>query len=585
MSAVRILIVDDYPENLLALEAILADTGHTIVRANSGREALKALLTQDFALILMDVAMPELDGYETAVLIRGRERSRLTPIIFLTANNKTDAQVFKGYSVGAVDYLFKPFVPEVLLSKVAIFVELFTSRQTLEQQRTALEHSYAEMEKRVLERTDDLATANRALLAEIVERRRVEHEREQLLAREQAARLEAEAMNRMKDEFLGTLSHELRTPLNAILGWTHLLEIGKRDEASIAHATRVIKSNALAQAQLVADILDVSRIIGGKLQLFIGAVDLCAMIEATMETLQPAADAKGITVETEWPEYGATLHADQDRLRQVMWNLLSNAIKFTPAGGRVRVVLEAMPQEIRIAVIDNGQGIDPAFLPHVFDRFTQADSSFARSHGGLGLGLAIVRHLLELHGGCITVASDGKDQGTTFTVTLPVRTHVEGKPDPRLEQRSTSRDAATDPLPSLEGVSVLIVDDEPDAREVLMLVLREQGAMVVAVGSAAAALRALKKAVPDVLVSDIGMPGQDGLTLMKKVRSLGVEEGGRLPAVALTAYATEGDNAKALEAGFNRHLAKPIVPAEIVEVVAALASPGRPESEPEAHQS
>src|SRR5436190_4419205 len=333
VSQVSILIVDDYPENLLALEAILAPTGHHVIRANSGREALKALLTQDVALVLMDVAMPDLDGYETAALIRGRERSRLTPIIFLTANHKADAHVFKGYSVGAVDYLFKPFVPEVLLSKVAIFVELYNSRQVLKTQADALHLAYGEMEQRVLERTSELATANRALLAEIVERRRAEDERALLFEREQAARLEAESMNRMKDEFLGTLSHELRTPLNAILGWTHLLEIGKRDEASIARAARVIKSNAQAQAQLVADILDVSRIISGKLSLYIAPVDLRAVIESTLETLQPAADAKGISIETAWTAAGDTLLADQDRLRQVMWNLLSNAIKFTPAGG------------------------------------------------------------------------------------------------------------------------------------------------------------------------------------------------------------------------------------------------------------
>src|SRR5436190_20629910 len=313
VSQVSILIVDDYPENLLALEAILAPTGHHVIRANSGREALKALLTQDVALVLMDVAMPDLDGYETAALIRGRERSRLTPIIFLTANHKADAHVFKGYSVGAVDYLFKPFVPEVLLSKVAIFVELYNSRQVLKAQ---------------------------------------------------------------------------------------------------------------AQAQLVADILDVSRIISGKLSLYIAPVDLRAVIESTLETLQPAADAKGISIETAWTAAGDTLLADQDRLRQVMWNLLSNAIKFTPAGGHVSVTLEGSAQELRIVVSDNGQGIEPAFLPHVFDRFTQADSSIGRTHGGLGLGMAIVRHLLELHGRRIAVSSPGKDQGATFTVTLPVRASI-----------------------------------------------------------------------------------------------------------------------------------------------------------------
>ncbi|HMC77525.1 MAG TPA: response regulator [Vicinamibacterales bacterium] len=571
MSQVSILIVDDYPENLLALEAILAPTGHHVIRANSGREALKALLTQDVALVLMDVAMPDLDGYETAALIRGRERSRLTPIIFLTANHKADAHVFKGYSVGAVDYLFKPFVPEVLLSKVAIFVELYNSRQVLKAQADALHLAYGEMEQRVLERTNELATANRALLAEIVERRRAEDERALLFEREQAARLEAESMNRMKDEFLGTLSHELRTPLNAILGWTHLLEIGKRDEASIARAARVIKSNAQAQAQLVADILDVSRIISGKLSLYIAPVDLRAVIESTLETLQPAADAKGISIETAWTAAGDTLLADQDRLRQVMWNLLSNAIKFTPAGGHVSVTLEGSAQELRIVVSDNGQGIEPAFLPHVFDRFTQADSSIGRTHGGLGLGMAIVRHLLELHGGRIAVSSPGKDQGATFTVTLPVRASIGDVTAPHVDLRVASREPDPGPLPSLVGISVLIVDDEADAREVLMLVLLEQGAEVRAVSSAAEGRRALRKHLPDVLVSDVGMPGEDGHAFLRRLRAQKVEEGSQIPAVALTAYATAGDSAKAVAAGFDRHVTKPIVPAEIVRVVASLA--------------
>jgi signal transduction histidine kinase len=571
VSQVSILIVDDYPENLLALEAILAPTGHQIIRANSGREALKALLTQDVALVLLDVAMPELDGYETATLIRGRERSRLTPIIFLTANHKADAHVFKGYSVGAVDYLFKPFVPDVLLSKVAIFVELYNSREVLKAQAEALRLAYGEMEQRVLERTSELATANRALLAEIVERRRAEDERAVLFEREQAARLEAEAMNRMKDEFLGTLSHELRTPLNAILGWTHLLEIGKRDEDSIARAARVIKNNAQAQAQLVADILDVSRIIGGKLNLYIAPVDLRGVIESTLETLQPAADAKEITIETTWASAADTLLADQDRLRQVMWNLLSNAIKFTPAGGHVSVTLEGSAQEVRIIVRDTGQGIEPAFLPHVFDRFTQADSSIARTHGGLGLGMAIVRHLLELHGGSISVSSAGKDQGATFTVTLPIRASAGDTTAPHADLRAAARETDPGPLPSLEGISVLIVDDEEDAREVLMLVLLEQGAEVRAVSSAAEALRALHRRLPDVLVSDVGMPGEDGHAFLRRLRAQKVEDGSQVPAVALTAYATAADSAKAVAAGFDRHVTKPIVPAEIVRVVASLA--------------
>jgi signal transduction histidine kinase len=571
VSEVRILIVDDYSENLLALEAILNGAGYAVVRASSGREALKALLAQDFALVLMDVAMPDLNGYETAELIRGRARCRLTPIIFLTANNKADAHVFKGYSVGAVDYLFKPFVPEILLSKVAVFVELYTNREKLRRQAHALQQANLEMEQRVLERTSELASSNQALQAEIIERRRAEDERVRLLEREQAARVEAEAMNRMKDEFLGTLSHELRTPLNAILGWTHLLEVGKRDDLAIERATRVIKKNAQAQAQLVADILDVSRIISGKLQLFIGVVDLRSVIESTLDTLRPAAEAKGIAIETVWSENG-TFFGDQDRLQQVMWNLLSNAIKFTREGGHVRVELRVTDCELRVIVADDGQGIVADFLPHVFDRFTQADSSLGRAHGGLGLGMAIVRHLIELHGGSVAVASDGKDRGTTFTVKLPVRTQAADAEIVPVDQRSAPRELEAETLPSLSGVSVLVVDDEEEAREVLLLILQERGAEVTAVASAAAAFRALRKKIPDVLVSDVGMPGQDGHAFIRKLRTLGVERGADVPAVALTAYARSVDAESAIAAGFNRHVAKPVVPSELVDIVAGLAA-------------
>jgi signal transduction histidine kinase len=543
MNPLSILIVDDRPENLMALEAILDGRGLTLVRANSGREALKAMLAQEFALVLMDIAMPVLDGYQTAELIRKNERLRLTPIIFLTADNQADAHVFKGYSVGAVDYLFKPVVPEVLLSKVSVFVELCRNRQALREQAAELQRAYDEMEQRVIERTSDLA----------------------------AAKLAAETMNRLKDEFLATLSHELRTPLNAILGWTHILESGKRDAAMIARATRVIRKSAQAQAALVTHILDVSRIIGGKLALHLTEVDVGAVIGNTLETLQPATAAKSISIETRF-DGRATLIADQDRLQQVMWNLLSNAIKFTPKGGRVVVEMTATAQDVRITVADNGVGIDAAFLPRVFERFAQADASQSRAQGGLGLGLAIARHLVELHGGVIDVESAGKNQGTTVTVLLPVRARPIDAATDESRPSSAALEDAPQPLTSLAGVSVLVVDDEEDARDVLTLILQDHGADVTAVGSAAAALESLRQHLPDVLVSDIGMPGDDGHALLRKLRSLDVTQGAQLPAIALTAYATPADAAKARAAGFDRHVRKPVSPAEIVDVVAVMAA-------------
>ncbi|HEV3484498.1 MAG TPA: response regulator, partial [Vicinamibacterales bacterium] len=279
---VHILIVDDHEENLLALEAILSDPSYNLVRARSGREALKEVLRRDFALILLDVAMPDLDGYETASLIRGRERSRETPIIFLTANYRSETHVFRGYSVGAVDYIFKPFTPDILRSKVAVFVELFRKNEALKRQAQALRRAHDELEDRVQARTRELATANAALRAEVDERRKIEAERVALLEREQAARAHAESVNRMKDEFLATLSHELRTPLNAILGWAHLLTSGKADPGMTERALSVIRNNAQAQSQLIEDILDVPRIIGGKLRLTLGPVQLREVTEAAL---------------------------------------------------------------------------------------------------------------------------------------------------------------------------------------------------------------------------------------------------------------------------------------------------------------
>jgi signal transduction histidine kinase len=437
MMSVSILLVDDRPENLLALEAVLAETGHDLVRAASGAEALKAVLRQEFALILMDVAMPDLDGYETAELIRRRERSRYTPIIFITANVKTDTHVFRGYSVGAVDYLFKPFVPEVLLWKVAVFVELYQKRQTLNESAEILKRAHDDMEERVEARTSQLAATNHSLQTEIAERQRGDIERAALLERERLAHIEAQAMNRLKDEFLATLSHELRTPLHSILGWTHILETGNRDNASIDRATRAIKRNALAQAQLVADILDVSSIIGGKVGLHLEFVSLRTVIETALEAVEPAAAAKAIVVETVIDD-PASIVADRTRLQQIMWNLLSNAIKFTPKEGRVRIEVKTQASDILVIVTDSGEGIDSTFLPYVFERFTQADGSATRLHWGLGLGMAIVRHLVELHGGRVTAASDGKDQGATFTVTLPRGASPSSDAAPRLDGLSHS---------------------------------------------------------------------------------------------------------------------------------------------------
>jgi signal transduction histidine kinase len=568
--AVNILVVDDRDENLMAVEAVLDDPAYRLVRARSGREALKEVLDQDFALILLDVVMPGVDGYETATLIRERPRSRQTPIIFLTANDWGVQHVFRGYTVGAVDYLVKPVPADVLRSKVAVFVELF-------QKQEALRVAQEELEQRIQERTRELADANVALSAEIEERAKIEKERVQLLRREQAARLEAERANRLKDEFLATLSHELRTPLNAIMGWAHVLGQSSHDRETVQRAATVIRQNAGSQAQLIDDILDVSRIVGGKLVLDTSLVDLHKVINNAIDSLMPAATAKSIqvvrTLDAEIKVIG-----DSDRLQQIVWNLVSNALKFTPKGGRVEVILRDEGGDAQIEVTDTGIGISAEFLPFVFDRFRQADSSMSRRHSGLGLGMAIVRHLVELHGGTVSVASAGENQGTTFRLML-ARHLGAAPPAPTATVPAHHEMAIETELEQLTGVHVLVVEDDPDSRNVLTLLLQRLGALVEQAASAQEAYERLCHRRPDVMVSDIGMPDEDGYSLIRRVRQLGGER--KLPAIALTAYARKQDADQAIASGYDRHLPKPVSPAELIRAIKSVVfEPGTGSREP-----
>lgn len=375
---------------------------------------------------------------------------------------------------------------------------------------------------------------------------------------------EAQEASRLKDEFLATVSHELRTPLMAILGWTHLLRTGRASD--VARAAETIERNAQAQARIVEDVLDTSRIITGKLQLKLARVSLREVVRAAIDTVRPAAEAKSIELVTSVDfGVGDTL-GDAERLQQVTWNLLANAIKFTPAGGRVEARLEREGAFARLTVVDSGQGIHPDFLPHVFERFRQGDSTMTRAHGGLGLGLAIVRHLVELHGGYVSADSPGEGQGATFTVRLPLQaTLSEG------DAAAGHRAPPSGKQPTLRGVRLLVVDDEADTRELLAVLLEQLGADVTTAPSVGAALESLEHQVPDVLVSDLGMPEEDGYTLIRRVRELGVERGFWFPAVALTAYAQTRDKNRALSAGYQVHLSKPIEPAALVATVAELA--------------
>jgi PAS domain S-box-containing protein len=406
---------------------------------------------------------------------------------------------------------------------------------------------------------------------DITERKLAEEARIEL-AREQASRAEAEAANRLKDEFLATVSHELRTPLTAILGWAKMLSGGHVGEEKRADALETIVRNAKAQAQLINDLLDVSRIITGKLRLEVQPVELAEVIEAAIAAVQPAAVAKGISLRATLDPRAGNVLGDPERLQQVVWNLLSNAVKFTPRGRSVQVRLAREGSQVEVAISDTGQGIAPEFLPHVFDRFRQADMGTTRRHGGLGLGLAIVRHLVELHGGTVSAESEGEGRGATFSVTLPSAGGLGlGAPEVEGENLNTKADLAASGLHSLKGVRVLAVDDEADAQQLIAEILKQCGAQVRVAASAAEALEVLRRWLPHVLLSDIGMSGGDGYALIEQVRALPAELGGETPAAALTAYAGPDAQARALSSGYQAHIAKPVEPAELSALVASLA--------------
>ena len=689
-----ILLVDDHPANLVALEATLAPLGQRLVCANSGREALKALLVDEFAAILLDVQMPGLDGFETAALIRAYPRTTQIPIIFVTAIHRDAPHVARGYEYRCVDYLAKPFDPGILRSKVSVLVDIFLREKRIEAQAAALRQREREEMRRTGElrmqrlidsvpvsiwalradgtfydcnRTwaeyaglasaasvridpatmvhpEDLPRVSQAwasafsrgepldtqcrlrraadgafrwhtgravperddggavigwivTAADIESQKRAEDEYERVVERERQAREEAEAANRAKDEFLATLSHELRTPLAAMVGWTGMLRSGNLSPEKSRKALETIERNAKAQAVLIEDILDVSRIITGKLRLETQPIELGTIARAAVDAVRPSAEAKGIHLDTSIAALPAGFRGDPSRLQQVIWNLLSNAIKFTSAGGHVSLSVDQIgagagagrPGDARIVVRDDGRGIDANFVPFIFDRFRQVDSTSKRAHGGLGLGLAIVRHLVELHGGAIGVESAGEGQGATFTVTLPRadadrhngESAVDAEPIAAIAARLRSTGSmlggagpisveTTDGI-SLTGVRVLLVDDEADARELLAEVLEQYGAVVTAAASADEAVRLLREERPTVLLSDIGLPGEDGHSLMRRVRALPPEAGGRTPAAALTAFARSEDGRRSLAAGFHRHATKPIQPGALAALVRELA--------------
>jgi signal transduction histidine kinase/DNA-binding response OmpR family regulator len=728
LQKINILLVDDNPANLLTLETVLEAPDRNLVRASSGEEALRYLLDQEAAVILLDVHMPNINGLETAALIRGRERTRNVPIIFLTAHDSAGtSHISQGYSLGAVDYIIKPADPEALKSKVAVFAELYRKTEQVKQQAALLHEKNIELENANLQRLSRLVELGRQLASErdpdalletfchqardivgaqyaavitsddgnqnqlyasgfdrevalglglpeigrsfledrfkadkplrlsradgvtkkirflpedvlitsflgaplllggqprgwlylanklgtkrfneaderlaatltsqavaawenarlyaeaqryaahleqeIAERKQAEKERAALLVREQAARAEAEAANRLKDEFLATVSHELRAPLNAVLGWITLVRNGQLDEENQDRALETIERNARIQKRLIDDLLDVSRIITGKLHLELRPTDLVSVIEASVESVRPAAAAKGVRLQMMFdPTANASqavqlFQLDPNRLQQVIWNLVSNAVKFTGNGGRVEVCFKHFGEQAEIAVSDTGIGITPEFLPFVFDRFRQADGTITRKYDGLGLGLAIVRHLVEMHGGTVRADSAGQGKGATFTIKLPLV-----PPSERLGQTgslASSDRPAPNPSQKLYGLRVLAVDDQPDVRDLLATILQLQGAEVQVANGVAEAMKILDVWRPDVVISDIAMPDGDGYELMRRMRGRGCN----IPAISLTAHAGTEDRIRALTAGFQMHLPKPVEPDELVISIANL---------------
>lgn len=535
----NILLVDDQPSKLMSYEVILGQLGENLIKANSAREALECLLRTEIAVVLVDACMPDMDGFELASLIRKHPRCDRTAIILVSAVYLSDLDRLRGYGAGAVDYVPVPIVPEVLRAKVSIFADLFRKTKQLSRIND-------ELERRVAERTA-------ALEASAAELRISE-------AREREARTVAERANKLRDEFLATLSHELRTPINAVLGWVQLLQRGSLDDETRGEGLRIIENGVRAQVRLIEELLDVNRIASGKFQINNDLFMFAEPFQAAVSTILPQITAKGLKFLQPPTLPEVALRGDATRLQQVIWNLLSNATKFTPAGGSIEITVESSPRSVRFSIRDSGQGIAPDVLPHVFERFRQADSSTTRRHGGLGLGLTIARHIVEQHRGTIVATSDGEGRGACLTVTLPIES-VAGIPELPPPARF---EGGVD----LRGLQILIVDDDRATREIVARIVGDCGAETRLAAGADEAIALFRACRPDLLVCDIAMPEKDGYALLAELRAL--NDGATVPALALTAYTRAEDRSAALAAGYQQHLGKPIDPSELLAAVVAL---------------
>jgi len=673
----NILIVDDEPANLLVLESVLDDPGYRVIRAQSADQALRALMAYEFAVMVLDIQLPDMNGIELAQMIKERKKTAHLPIIFLTAYFDQDQHRLQGYGTGAVDYLSKPVNPAILRSKVAVFAELH--RKTLEVQRANIallaeveERRRAEerlrelnetLERRVRERSEALLLADRKLQAmmssitdgllliehdgcigyaneqgalllgrhaeeligqrfegivgdgmldtefgrattgrqavsfealvdggverwlqfhcypsddglsvyfhDITDRRELQVRRDQLLAAEQAARSASEHAAHAKEQFIAAVSHELRTPLAAIVGWANVLSQPGVEATTLQRGVQAIARNAQAQSFLVSDLLEMSRIIAGKLRLDLQLVDLNEIVHGAAETARPTAQSRRHAIVLQAAAEPAEVLGDASRLTQIVMNLVTNAMKFTPAGGTITLATTVQETTVEVSVSDTGQGIAQEFMPRLFDRFSQADDSAARVHGGLGLGLSIVKNLTELHGGEVFARSEGPGQGAAFVVRFPRASHA-AMPREKPCSHELVVDDGSGGDASVAGLRLLVVDDHADVLEAHARLLSEQGAVVTTAQSAQAALALLAVHRFDVLLSDLGMPELDGYGLIRRVRhDLGLDAD-TLPALAVTAFVRTEDRDAALDAGYQRCMQKPVSPVEFVRTVAKL---------------
>jgi signal transduction histidine kinase len=562
-----ILIVEDSLTQAEALRHTLETSGYQCVVARDGKEALDAMRQQPPSLIISDIVMPEMDGYAFCKAVKTKQGLKAVPVILLTAlTDSTD--IIRGLECGADNFVTKPYADDYLLTRINALLHSYEHPQLenlqpsieleFNGQHVAISAGRRQILDMLLSTYEQCVQINYKLRSREQELEAANTRLGELYEAEQGARAAAEEANHSKDAFLAMVTHELRSPLNAMLGWTRVLRTKKLDEASQQHALETIEASARTQAHLIEDLLDTARIASGKMRIDLKPVDLVEVVNAALAVVRPAAEARGIELISGSDTHANLITGDPDRLQQVFWNLLSNAIKFTPANGRVEIRLERADPFARITVSDTGRGIPAEFLPHVFERFSQQPGSGgSQRRGGLGLGLSLAKHLVELHGGTIEADSPGDGQGATFTVKLPLRA---------LRPKAKSAKSSV-----LAGVRALVVDDDDDARELVRLALSHHGALVTPAASAAEALAVLETGQTfDVLISDIGMPEVNGYDLVRQVRALQGAESARLPAVALTAFGRSTDRIRALAAGFQMHVPKPVEPEELIVVVATL---------------